>query len=395
MIRRLRPEARRRLHRIRRRTANLRHVWTHTDWDRIRGYHRRTLGASRLPLLRLLRLQWRHGASPDDALVLRLLDRPDCEISRHLTRSRRHEFTLATSDPAGWVDLHDKLRFAAKYQDLLGKTVLSGGAALEILIEDESAFGTEVVVKRRFGQAAIGQSFLRADDARAYLDALSPEDLADVVVEPVLQAHSEIARLFPGVLHTLRICTVLEGEDVVHVWPAVLRVGAGVVGAGQEQARSDTLASGGIVVAVGPDGRVGSCGRFRDPSLPLVERHPITNVRFSDVVVPHLTAARSLVTDAALRTPRVRSIGWDVAVTEDGPFLIEGNHNWGSIVLEIAPPGPGWNHLATRHIADWVYGGPCRHCTPKWGRSESQRSRSRPRSSLPHQIARNPAAPLA
>jgi hypothetical protein len=38
--------------------------------------------------------------------------------------------------------------------------------------------------------------------------------------------------------------------------------------------------------------------------------------------------------DAALHNTKNRSIGWDIAITDDGPDLIEGNHNWDKVIWQ-------------------------------------------------------------
>ena len=355
---------RRRAHRTRRRLTNLRHVWTRTDWERVRGYHASSTGSRRLPLGRLLRLQWRHGASPDDALVLGLLNEPDCVVARRVTRSRRHEFTMTTSDPGAWRDLGDKQRFATLFHDLLGRRVMLAADAARALEGDDDALGEEIVVKPRWGANGAGQIYMPASDLVGWLAELDPGQSEGWVVEGVLNPHPELARLLPGVLHTLRIVTFLDGEDV-EVWPAVLRVGAGGHDSLGRALRIDSSSVGGIVVAVGEDGRLAGSGRVRDPGTPPLDRHPRSGVRFADVTVPHLPEANELVKRAASRIPEVRSVGWDVAVLEDGPVIVEGNHNWGIFVLELtSPQGGGWNDRLTRHVPDLVYGGPCRHCPP-------------------------------
>jgi hypothetical protein len=56
--------------------------------------------------------------------------------------------------------------------------------------------------------------------------------------------------------------------------------------------------------------------------------HPDTRVVISGFQLPHWAAACALVRRAALLFRPVRAIGWDVALTEDGPVLVEGNSEW-------------------------------------------------------------------
>lgn len=46
-----------------------------------------------------------------------------------------------------------------------------------------------------------------------------------------------------------------------------------------------------------------------------------------------------------MRIPKVRSIGWDVAITETGPYMLEGNDNWCMTLFQL-PGGEGLRHLA-------------------------------------------------
>lgn len=56
--------------------------------------------------------------------------------------------------------------------------------------------------------------------------------------------------------------------------------------------------------------------------------HPGTQVAFDDFRVPFMNEVRDLVTRAALAFAPLRTIGWDVAISDTGPSLIEGNVAW-------------------------------------------------------------------
>jgi hypothetical protein len=54
----------------------------------------------------------------------------------------------------------------------------------------------------------------------------------------------------------------------------------------------------------------------------------MTGASFAEFRVPFIEDVRDLVTRAALAFTPLRTIGWDVAITDAGPSLIEGNVTW-------------------------------------------------------------------
>jgi hypothetical protein len=59
-----------------------------------------------------------------------------------------------------------------------------------------------------------------------------------------------------------------------------------------------------------------------------VARHPVTGADLTGVTVPLWDEARGLADRASRLFLPMRTIGWDVAITRDGPVLIEGNARW-------------------------------------------------------------------
>ena len=62
--------------------------------------------------------------------------------------------------------------------------------------------------------------------------------------------------------------------------------------------------------------------------------HPRTRARLIGYRVPHWPAARDLVERAARAFAPLRTIGWDVAITDGEPCLIEANVTWDTLTGE-------------------------------------------------------------
>lgn len=62
--------------------------------------------------------------------------------------------------------------------------------------------------------------------------------------------------------------------------------------------------------------------------LELVTEHPLSGMKFAGFSIPEFAAACSTAKRAAAAFSPLRTIGWDVAITDQGISLIEGNVTW-------------------------------------------------------------------
>jgi len=62
---------------------------------------------------------------------------------------------------------------------------------------------------------------------------------------------------------------------------------------------------------------------------------PVTGRKITGFIVPFWNDVVALAEKAALLTPENKSVGWDIAVTSNGPELIEGNHNWCKLLWQL------------------------------------------------------------
>ena len=65
--------------------------------------------------------------------------------------------------------------------------------------------------------------------------------------------------------------------------------------------------------------------------------HPETNTPIQGFQIPEWELVKSLVLEAAKVVPQVGLVGWDVAISDHGPLLIEGNEFPGHDIYQLPP----------------------------------------------------------
>lgn len=145
------------------------------------------------------------------------------------------------------------------------------------------------------------------------------------IVQKTLRNHHEIAKIYPSAINTLRIVTVNpkysdNPKDVV-LLGALLRMGA-------HGAVIDNWAKGGLVCGIDGDGKLMKFGFYKPGYGTKTEKHPDTHFKFEGFDVPYYKEALNLCKQFHSKLNKIHSIGWDVAITEEGPIFIEGNDDW-------------------------------------------------------------------
>lgn len=148
----------------------------------------------------------------------------------------------------------------------------------------------------------------------------------DLVEEYVIQ-HKLLMELSPSGLNTVRIFTQLSDDDV-HFLGARLRVSV--------NSPVDNLGAGNLAAPVDiRTGIVTDAAVYSDITKSDQETHPVTGKSIKGFQIPYWNEVIELARSAAVFKPENRSIGWDIAITEKGPEIIEGNHNWCKLLWQL------------------------------------------------------------
>lgn len=158
----------------------------------------------------------------------------------------------------------------------------------------------------------------------------------DVLLERWIVQHPDLCFGSRSV-NTIRITTVRDRQGNVHLLKAALRCGVGT-------SIVDNFTQGGVVYPIDMEkGVIESCGtRKHSVADGLIDVHPGTDFRMPGQHIPFWPETLSMIRDAAARIPELRLIGWDVAITPDGPELVEGNTRPGPALIEYVGTKKGF-----------------------------------------------------
>lgn len=159
------------------------------------------------------------------------------------------------------------------------------------------------------------------DSLSQYIKALK----GDFIVQPFVEQHKEICAINDKCINTVRIVTVnpnrsANPNDVV-ILGALLRIGV-------NDMNVDNWAKGGLVVGINSDGTLMKYGFYKPGHGTKTERHPNSGVVFEGRKIPMYDKLTNQVKYFHSKLEGIYTIGWDVAITNDGPLFIEGNDDY-------------------------------------------------------------------
>ena len=147
-----------------------------------------------------------------------------------------------------------------------------------------------------------------------------------IFLEEVIKQHPEMNKLCEKSVNTMRIMTFNNNGKPRIIWLG-LRVGNGVNSIDNFHAKG---------MGVNIDIETGKLiGEAIDKDLNRFKEHPKTKVKFDGFQIPYFEEAKKMVLEASLESDKILVVGWDVAISENGPVIIEGNRRPGFDIVQV------------------------------------------------------------
>lgn len=202
--------------------------------------------------------------------------------------------------------------------------ILNNRELTETILKNNSG---KIVLKNAMGQIGAQVEIANCKDysVDSLIDYMKEKNYD--LLETFVTQHADLMSLSPSGLNTVRVFTQLYNGNVDYLG-ARLRISV--------NSAVDNMAAGNLAAPINMNtGIVNGPAVYSDITKEKKEVHPVTGKPIVGFQIPYWEEVKRLVTEAALKTPENRSIGWDVAIGQSGPELIEGNHNWCKILWQL------------------------------------------------------------
>ena len=234
----------------------------------------------------------------------------------YITRGVNNGYLKTLNDSSYYHYFRNKVEFNQKFKEFVKREFLDLRKASEAKFAKFVGRHSIIMVK------PVDQSG-GADVAKIVIDSkTNVEKLYEVLkntkqylVEDYVRQHKEMNRLCKASVNTLRIVTVRKNNKTTVMLRAI-RIGNGIRDV-------DNFHSGGMYTLFDESGVITKPAMDREGKL--YEVHPVSNVPIKGFKIPYYEEAIDMAMKASQKIPQVGLVGWDIAITDKGPVLIEGN----------------------------------------------------------------------
>ena len=259
----------------------------------------------------------KYGAGYTDYYSFGMYDMNEKERETVLTREKNNYYVTKYNPKEYWHLYDNKNEFNELFNEHLKRSWIylkdksledfkAFVKPLDVFVakpnNDSGGNGIEKIVKSNF-----------KDEEEIYNYLISKDIL---LLEELVVQHDDLAKINPSSVNTIRLITILK-DNKLHFITAFIRVG----GAGSFV---DNSCSGGMLTMIDLE-----TGITKYPACDFEMKefitHPATNMKLEGITIPYFKESKELLEEISRIEPNIRYTAWDIAITNDGPVVIEGN----------------------------------------------------------------------
>lgn len=273
-----------------------------------------------------------YGAGYMDYYLFEMYNMNRYQRSTVLTRGKNNRYVALLNHPDSFTIFENKTNFLSTFSEYVHRAWIDLNSSS---LEEFKRFALELgsfVAKPPDGTHGDSVELITVDQdtdlSELHIRLMKNKQ---TLCEEVIKQHPELSAVYGHAVNTIRAVTMVKNNKVF-LATALLRIGNGgrVV---------DNFNNGGMVTPIDVDTGIVT-SPAQDKSGNTYANHPYTGTQIEGIHIPFWQECLSLVKSAATVVPDVRYVGWDVAITPNGPLIIEGNHFPGHDIYHLPAQTP-------------------------------------------------------
>ena len=247
--------------------------------------------------------------------------------------------------------LENKDEFNELYKDYIGREFVRMESATKDEVKKFLSTKEYVFCKLQDKECGIGCERIKVSDYE------NLDDLYDYLtekgfctIEENIVQHPAMSKLYSNAVNRMRIIAVLDAQKVPHCVYIVQKMGLG----------GSVIDNNCLFTPVDIEtGKIKFPAHSGDTTKGIIyEEHPDTHVKLQGYQLPFVKEAVEMCLKAATVVPEIRYVGWDVAITPNGPAIIEGNTYCAHDFWQLPPHTPdkiGMLPTLKKYIPEFEY----------------------------------------
>jgi len=324
------------------------------DWKamntKINSIHNKTKMSKFSIFMDMQKCARRYGAGYMDYDLFEMYNLTDEQRNTYLTRGRNNSFVTKYCDKSYSHYFMNKDEFNTKFNKYLKRDWIKVKAEDKQKVIDFMKKHKTFMAKPIDGGCGHGIEKINIDKypsvEQIYNKLKGGEN--NLILEEIIKQHENVSKIYPNSINTVRVVTIVTTEDgdsilnipeeqrknikiIPHIICAYFRIGNGKF--------VDNFNSGGMVAPV--DEKTGIVSQVAlDKQKNVYEKHPETNTPIKGFKFPYWDEALELCKQASKEIPEIGYVGWDVAITPEGPLFVEGNEFPGHDIYQLPEHTP-------------------------------------------------------
>lgn len=293
----------------------------------------------------------RYGAGYYDYQIFQFYNMNKEQRKTFVTRLISKKLITAMNNPEYYHVLENKDEFYELYKDYIGRGFLKLEGASKEEVKSFCDSREYIFCKLQDAECGHGCERLKISDFKDFDELYKYlQEKKFCTIEDNIVQHPAMSKLYSNAVNSMRVITLIGNDGEPHVLYMVQKMGKD----------GSIIDNNCLFTPVDME-----TGKLKYPAHSgdtvkgiIYEEHPNTKVKLVGYEIPFAKQAAEMCKKAAMLYPQIRYVGWDVAITENGPVIIEGNTYCAHDFWQLPPHTPdkiGMLPTIMKYVPDFKY----------------------------------------